>query len=235
MKLERWLARHDGAGRRRARQWVLDGRVCVDGKPVVDHCHEVGRFQRIELDGCCVQEAQRRIGIMLYKPSGVLSATRDARFQTVLDLVDDPDRDGLHLVGRLDRASSGLVLLTNDGNWSKALMHPDRKVPKVYEVETDCEIAADAAGAFERGFYFHTEDITTLPVGFERLGPCRARLTLHEGRYHQIKRMFHRLGNRVVSLHRTSVGALVLPDDWEPGEWRCLTPEEMDGAAENGE
>jgi 16S rRNA pseudouridine516 synthase len=174
------------------------------------------------------REAQRRVGILLYKPRGVLSATKDAHLPTVIDLVDDPDRDALHLVGRLDRWTSGLVLLTNDGNWSKALMHPDRKVPKVYEVETEELIAEGAEEAFARGFYFHTEDITTLPVTLERLEDRKARLTLHEGRYHQIKRMFHRVGNRVKSLHRTAIGGLELPHDWQPGQWRCLTGAEMD-------
>lgn len=231
MKLEQRMAKHGGAGRKQARRWILDGRVVVDGCVITRHDFEVRRFQRIECDGVCIQEAERRIGIMLYKPPGVLSATKDADLPTVIDLVDDPDRDSLHLVGRLDRWTSGLVLLTNDGTWSKALMHPDGKVPKVYVVETEEPIPVGAEEAFARGFYFHTEDITTLPVVLERLGDCRARLTLHEGRYHQIKRMFHRVGSRVKSLHRTTIGGLVLPDDWQPGQWRLLTGQEMESTA----
>ena len=229
MKLEQRLAKHGGAGRKQARWWIMAGRVVVDGCVSNRYDLEVGRFQRIELDGECVQEAERRIGIMLYKPRGVLSATKDAHLPTVIDLVDDPDRHFLHLVGRLDRWSSGLLLLTNDGKWSKTLMHPDRKVPKVYEVETEEPITEGAEEAFARGFHFHTENITTLPVTMERLDTGKARLVLMEGRYHQIKRMFHRVGNRVRSLHRTAIGDFVLPGDWQPGQWRYLTGGEMDG------
>ncbi|MBC8127185.1 MAG: pseudouridine synthase, partial [Gloeobacteraceae cyanobacterium ES-bin-144] len=138
-----------------------------------------------------------------------------------------PDKASLHLVGRLDRSTSGLVLLTNDGRWSKSLMSPARKVPKVYLVETCDPISPDAIEAFARGFYFHTEDLTTLPAKLEILAERKARLTLHEGRYHQVKRMFHRIGNRVTALHRESVGGIALPGDLLAGQWRNLTADEV--------
>ena len=113
-------------------------------------------------------------------------------------------------------------------------MVAEEKVPKVYLVETLDPIAPDAVAAFARGFYFHTENITTLPAELVILGECHARLTLHEGRYHQVKRMFHRASNRVVNLHRESIGSLVLPLDLPPGAWRALTPEEVLAAAGGG-
>ncbi len=164
---------------------------------------------------------------MLHKPIGVVSATVDAEHQTVIDLIGDPDKASLHLVGRLDRNTSGLMLLTNDGRWSKILMDPERKVPKVYLVETREPIPPEAVAAFAAGFYFHTEDLTTRPAHLEILGERRARLTIHEGRYHQVKRMFHRIENRVVKLHRESVGSIILSDDLAPGEWRMLHPDEI--------
>ncbi len=170
---------------------------------------------------------------MLHKPVGVVSATTDAEHRTVIDLIDDPDRGSLHLVGRLDRSTSGLMLLTNDGRWSKALMDPARKVPKVYHVETRDPIPADAVEKFAAGFHFHTENLTTKPAVLEILGEREARLTLHEGRYHQVKRMFHRIGNRVVNLHRQRIGSLVLGGDLPPGQWRALTPAEIAGAADD--
>jgi len=121
---------------------------------------------------------------MLHKPVGILSATKDEAHRTVLDLIDEPDKDTLHLAGRLDRGSSGLVLLTNDGRWSKRLMDAEHKVSKVYAVDTAEPISADAVEAFDKGFYFPTEDITTLPSKLEIIGECQARVTLHEGRYH---------------------------------------------------
>lgn len=182
---------------------------------------------RVELDGALVQQPQRSLYLMLHKPAGVLSATSDKRHPTVLDLIDDPDKHTLHLAGRLDRSSTGLVLLTNDGRWSKRLMEPSKAIPKVYLVETRDPIAPGTAGDFARGFHFHTEDIITRPAVLEMLGPCTARLTLHEGRYHQIKRMFHRVNNLVVRLHRESIGGICLPGDLAPGQWRVLTDAEL--------
>lgn len=222
MKLDRLLAKHDSMGRTKARALIVAGQVRVDGQPTRRIDHEVDRFTRVDLDGVPLRPPERRLHLMLHKPVGVLSATSDPVHCTVIDLIDDPDRHTLHLVGRLDRNTSGLILLTNDGNWSKPLMDPATKVPKVYLVETRDPIPNSAVSDFAAGFYFPTEDLTTRPAALEILGDRQARLTLHEGRYHQIKRMFHRIGNRVVRLHRESIGAITLPPDLGPGEWRTL-------------
>ncbi|TLD72654.1 pseudouridine synthase [Phragmitibacter flavus] len=228
MKLDRLVASHDSAGRTAAHRWIATGRVSVDGVVIRDSRWEVDRFMRVELEGVCIQEEVRSLYVILHKPTGYLSATSDPQHPTVMDLIDDPDKGSLHLAGRLDRASSGLLLLTNDGRWSKRLMDPHHKVPKSYLVEMAEVIAPEAVAAFAAGFYFHTEDIHTLPAELEILGSHRARVTLHEGRYHQIKRMFHRVGNRVVSLHRERIGALALPDDLAVGTWRELSEEERE-------
>lgn len=225
MKLDRLIAAHESMGRQKAHLAIAARRVCVNGVVVTDSHHPVDRFTRVEFDGSVIQQPERALYLMLHKPAGILSATQDDQHPTVVDLIDDPDKHTLHLAGRLDRGTSGLVLLTNDGRWSKRLMAAEQKVPKVYLVETAEAIAADAVAAFAHGFYFHTEDITTLPAKLEILGERSARLTLHEGRYHQVKRMFHRTGNRVTRLHRESIGALCLPQDLAPGQWRALAPQ----------
>jgi 16S rRNA pseudouridine516 synthase len=230
MKLDRLVASQDSAGRTAAHRWIAAGRVRVDGVVVRDGAREVDRFMRVELDGVCIQPAARALYMMLHKPVGCLSATSDPQHPTVLDLIDDPDKMTLHLAGRLDRASSGLLLLTNDGRWSKRLMDPDHKVPKSYLVETTEPLDEQAVAAFAEGFYFHTEDIHTRPAKLEILASHRARVTLHEGRYHQIKRMFHRVENRVVSLHRESIGALKLPHDLAVGKWCLLNDEQRQQA-----
>lgn len=230
MKLDRLLAKHDSMGRTEARLRIVAGRVRVNGGIVTRHDLEVDRFTRVELDGETLLEPERLLHLMLNKPRGVVSATTDPEHRTVIDLIDDPDRHLLHLVGRLDRNTSGLVLLTNDGRWSKRLMAPDAKVAKVYRVETRDPIPPEAVEAFARGFYFHTEDLTTLPARLEILAEYEARLTLHEGRYHQVKRMFHRTGNLVTALHRERIGGIGLPDSLPPGGWRPLTPEEIANA-----
>ena len=224
MKLDRLIGRHEGMGRKAARRVILAGQVKVGGEIEWSHEREVSRFERVEVGTDVAQAGERRVYIMLHKPVGVLSATKDDEHQTVIDLVDDPDRERLHLVGRLDRATSGLVLLTNDGGWSKSLMAPERHVKKVYLVETRDAIAEGTVEAFARGFYFATEGITTQPAELERLGEKIARLTIYEGKYHQIKRMFYRVGNQVRGLHRTQVGGYCLPEGMAPGEWQYIDP-----------
>jgi 16S rRNA pseudouridine516 synthase len=234
MKLDRLIAGYEAMGRQAAHLAIAARRVRVDGVCVTDGHHPVDRFNLVELDDSVIQASERALYLMLHKPVGILSATKDDQHPTVIELIDDPDKHTLHIAGRLDRSTSGLVLLTNDGRWSKRLMAAEEKVPKVYRVETLDPIAPDAVEAFARGFYFHTEDITTLPAELVLLGGNHARLTLHEGRYHQVKRMFHRVGNRVVSLHRESIGALTLPADLPPGAWRALTHQEVLTAAGDG-
>ncbi|WP_395739114.1 pseudouridine synthase [Prosthecobacter sp.] len=232
MKLDRLIASHQSQGRQAAHLAIAARRVRVNGVIVTDGHHPVDRFTLVEIDDSVIQQPERALYLMLHKPVGILSATKDDQHPTVIDLIDDPGKHTLHIAGRLDRSTSGLVLLTNDGRWSKRLMMAEEKVPKVYLVETQDPISPDAVESFARGFYFHTEDITTLPAELVLLGERQARLTLHEGRYHQVKRMFHRISNRVLSLHRQSIGTLALPADLPPGAWRHLTPHEVLTAAQ---
>jgi 16S rRNA pseudouridine516 synthase len=229
MKLDRFMAKQSSMGRTAAHRLIAARRVRVDGQVCVDNQREVDRFTLVEQDDHALQQPERAHYLMLNKPVGILSATCDPVHPTVIDLIDDPDKHTLHIAGRLDRGTSGLVLLTNDGRWSKRLMEPTEHVPKIYLVETAEDIIPEAVESFAKGFYFHTEDITTLPAKLVILGPRLARLTLHEGRYHQVKRMFHRVQNRVTALHRESIGPLQLGADLTPGQWRYLTQEERMG------
>ncbi len=214
-------------GRAAARQVLAAGRVRVDGVVVKVREFEVDRFRSVFLDDVLVQGTERARYLMCHKPAGILSATSDPVHRTVLDLIDDPDKEDLHLVGRLDRASTGLILVTNDGRWSKRILSAESKVPKVYLVETAGPVTPDSVAAFAKGFWFPTENAFTRPAKLEIVGERRARVTLEEGRYHQIKRMFKRVGNRVVTLHRIRIGGLDLPGDLPEGAWRDLTPEQV--------
>jgi 16S rRNA pseudouridine516 synthase len=229
MKLDRLIAKHEHRGRTIAHQLIASRHVKVDGVVITNGQHEVDRFMSVSLDDTVIQQAECALYVMLHKPVGIVSATKDAEHTTVLDLIDVPNKESLHLAGRLDRSTSGLVLLTNDGRWSKQIMNAEHHVSKVYLVETAEPLREADVAAFAEGFYFHTEDITTLPAKLEILDERRARLTLHEGRYHQVKRMFHRVGNRVTALHRESIGALDL-GRLKPGEWRMLTEAEVSTA-----
>lgn len=221
MTLAQLVGKRLGIGVSKARKAILAGRVTVDGAAEPDAQREVDRFHAVSCQGKPVQAAIPRLWLMVNKPVGVLSATKDPEHRTVLDLIDHPDKATLHLAGRLDRSSSGLLLLGNDGRQTAALTDPQHKVEKVYLVGTDRDIPAEAISRFAEGFHFATEDIVTRPAVLEILEPRLARVTLREGRYHQIKRMFHRIdGIRLTSLHRIRIGPYHLPEDLAPGEWR---------------
>ncbi|MES2598225.1 MAG: pseudouridine synthase [Verrucomicrobiota bacterium] len=228
MKLDRVIAKHRSLGRSEAHRLIAAGRVFVDGQVSLGNQHEIDRFMSVMLDEEVVQQAERALYLMMHKPGGVVSATVDAEHRTVIDLIEDPDKHTLHIAGRLDRWSTGLLLLTNDGKWSKRFMDAGSKVPKTYLVQTDVPILAEAVAAFAQGFHFAAEDIVTLPAELVLLSETSARVTLHEGRHHQIKRMFGRVGCLVTALHRESIGGLVLPADLEPGQWREMTHADRD-------
>jgi 16S rRNA pseudouridine516 synthase len=221
MRLDRFLSHQTRLGKKTIRQLIDAGRVKVDGITETFHRAEVGHFTTVELDGKILQQREA-IYLMLHKPAGYLSATTDPELPTVIGLIDEPYAEELHIAGRLDRASTGLLLLTNDGQWSRALTEPDKKVPKVYEVTLRDAIREDASEIFSQGIYFAFEDLTTSPVELEIIAEKRARITLYEGRYHQIKRMFHAIGNKVSSLHRHSIGPLNL-NDLSEGRYQRIT------------
>jgi 16S rRNA pseudouridine516 synthase len=230
MKLDRFLGKMDSLGRTAAHHLIANKRVHVDGVLAEGGQVEVSRFSHVQVDGETVQAPAPAAYLILNKPAGYLSATKDPEHPTVLELINHPCREELHIVGRLDRSSTGLLLLTNDGRWSKRIMNPDAKVAKVYEITTAEPIAAGAEEAFAQGFWFAKEGITTQPAVLVRQSQNQARVTLMEGKRHQLKRMFARIGNEVKSLHRIQVGALVLPEDLPLGQWRELTPVERSEA-----
>ncbi|MGO3164651.1 MAG: 16S rRNA pseudouridine(516) synthase [Sphingobacteriaceae bacterium] len=162
---------------------------------------------------------------MLNKPRGVVSATKDAKHSTVLDLIRHPQKNELHIVGRLDLNTTGLVLLTNDGAWSRKISLPETKLAKTYEVTLSKALDDQYIDVFREGIYFGYENITTQPACLEILSEYTARLSLTEGKYHQVKRMFGHFRNEVLALHRVSVGHLSL-DGLKVGQSRLLTLEE---------
>ena len=225
MRLDRFLTRRGTHPCKEVAQLLVDGRVQVDGAVAASGLQRISRFNRVTLDGEILQEHEA-VYLMLHKPAGYLSATTDPLYPVVLDLIDHPLRAELHLAGRLDRASTGLLLLTNDGRWAKRVTEPAEEISKVYRVTTRDEIGPGTAAIFAAGIYFAYEDLTTRPAVLEIVAEREALLTITEGRYHQVKRMFHAVGNQVLSLHRESVGPLVL-DDLLLGESRRLTDAEV--------
>ncbi|WPP45612.1 pseudouridine synthase [Pseudomonas sp. AN-1] len=227
MRLDRFLSKRPELNRQQVRQLLLAGRVQVDRLAECDGHREINGFNRIELDGQLLQAGQTARYLMLHKPAGVVSATSDPQHRTVLDLLPAAERAGLHIAGRLDGNTTGLLLLTNDGQWSRRLTLPGSKLPKVYRVETAEPIDAEYVDTFARGIYFAFEDLTTLPAHLEILDSHSARLTLVEGRYHQVKRMFGHFRNRVTRLHRESIGPIRLDPMLQPGQYRPLDAAEI--------
>ncbi|MDA7888232.1 16S rRNA pseudouridine(516) synthase [Akkermansiaceae bacterium] len=219
MRLDRVIGKWAEWGRRRVRECVEAGEVTVNGKIVDQAALLIGKFDRVEVAGEVVQANTRRL-IILNKPVGVVSATKDEEHPTVIGLIDRPWASELHLAGRLDRYTSGLMILTNDGEFSESLTEPSRKVGKRYLVSVDGAIRAEVVKAFEEGMWFAKEQIQTAPAIVELLGISQCRLTIFEGKHHQVKRMFARFDLRVVQLHREAIGDIELPDDLQPGEWR---------------
>lgn len=226
MRLDRFLSNNTGLSRKEVRQYLAKKLVKVEGEVVTDGSQHINEFTHVELMGEAVQSRRARY-FMLHKPKGYLSATKDDQHPTALDLLDEPFKEELHIGGRLDLHTSGLLLITDDGKWSRHVTAPKQKIPKVYLVETADPITPDTADVFAQGVYFKYEDLTTSPAQLEILEERKCRLTIYEGRYHQVKRMFGSVGNRVVELHRESVGQLVLDPKLEPGEYRELSAEEV--------
>lgn len=226
MRLAKFLQLNSPYSRQQIQLLLAKGQVTVAGSVVTEATFEVDQFIRVELEGRLLQEAQGHY-FMLYKPAGVVSATEHPDHRTVVDLLPEAVRSDIHLAGRLDLKTTGLMLLTNDGRWSRRVTQPESTIPKVYRVTTKDPVASDAEAVFARGIYFSYEDITTRPAELERLGPCQSRLTIHEGRYHQVKRMFGYFDNEVTELHRERIGDLLLDPSLRPGEFRPLTADEI--------
>jgi len=223
MRLDRLVGKWAGTGKRRTREIFEAGKVSLNGVVVEEGAPAVGTFDRVEVGGEVVQARVRRY-LMLHKPAGVVSATVDDEHETVIDLIKEDWAQELHLAGRLDRFTTGLVILTNDSTYSEWLTLPGSRVGKEYLVEVDGPIGREVVTAFEAGIDFEKEKITTAPAKVELLGSSRCRLTIFEGKHHQVKRMFARFGLKVMSLHREAMGELRLPDDLREGEWRQFDP-----------
>jgi 16S rRNA pseudouridine516 synthase len=223
MTIAQFIAKRTGLGKRHARNLLENGEVILNGTIITEGSIPLGKFDHLLLAGETLQANTRRI-ILLHKPAGILSATSDPMHRTVIDLIREPWAHELHLAGRLDRATTGLVILTNDSAFSESLTRPGNKVPKTYLVETNQTITAEAITAFRAGMSFAKEKIRTHSALYIPLTETSCRLTIYEGKHHQIKRMFLRFGIRVTKLHRESIGSHLLPANLAPGEYMESAP-----------
>ena len=230
MRLDRFLSEMGVETRSRIREMCRKGRIKVNGTVQKKSDLQVSPEDDIvEVDGERILFAAKEY-YMLNKPAGVVTATVDTREKTVLDLLTVRKRKDLFPVGRLDKDTEGLLLITNDGELSARLLSPKHHVPKKYYAEVRGELQPDAAEQFLKGLDIGDEK-ETLPAELVILTseePKEVEITLTEGRYHQVKRMIEAVGGEVVYLKRLSMGSLTLDPSLSPGEYRKLTEEEVE-------
>ena len=228
MQLDRYLSKYAGLSRKSILRLLHLGQVQVDNTVTHSRTHEVNDFSQVHIEGELLSLHKPARYFMMNKPAGILSATKDSQHTTAIELISEENSSDLHIAGRLDRATTGLLILTNDGKWSRQLTEPIQKIPKVYLVETAHAISPPTPEIFQQGIYFKYENITTSPAEIEIINPTSCRLTIYEGRYHQVKRMFAAVGNRVIALHRESMGEIVLDQSLAAGKYRALNQKEID-------
>jgi 23S rRNA pseudouridine2605 synthase len=222
MRLAKYLAHCGVASRRAAERLIADGKVAVDGKTITDPARDVGDAQEIRVEGDVVSPEQTEVWAV-NKPAGVVSTAREpGRRRAVTELVESRAR--LYPVGRLDADSTGLLLLTNDGELANRLTHPRYEVPKAYRAELRRPPAERDLERLRRGV--RLEDGPTAPARVERIGERQVEITIREGRNRQVRRMVEAVGNDVVALMRVRVGSLEL-GGLAPGEGRKLSREEI--------
>jgi 16S rRNA pseudouridine516 synthase len=225
-RLDRFISAELKINRGDVRLMLARQRITVNGVLATAANQVIEEFCHFTLDGKTLQAKTPRY-VMLHKPKAVVSATVDAQHKTVIDLLRNEDGRGLHIVGRLDYNSTGLILLTNNGRWSRQLMSPQSRVQKHYRVTLENPIEETYVQAFKEGIYFAFEGVKTKPAGLRIINPHLAEVSLTEGRYHQIKRMFGYFQNPVTALHRTAIGGLALDSNLDEGKYRALTALEV--------
>ena len=228
MRLDKFLAEMGAGSRQEVKKYIRKGLVSVNGDTVLEPKEKIDeQNDRVCLQGNLVEYAAFEY-YMLNKPAGVVSAAKDPKDTTVVDLIKDKKRKDLFPAGRLDKDTEGLLLITNDGALAHELLSPRKHVDKTYFVKIKNPVSPEDVKRLENGVDIG-EEKQTLPAKISRLSPERISLclTIREGKFHQIKRMFQAVDNEVLYLKRLSMGPLDLDENLAPGEYRTLTEEEI--------
>ncbi len=229
IRLDKCLADMGIGTRTEVKKIIRQGKVTVDG--VVEKLPE-RKIDTLQQTICCKGEVvsyEKYEYYMLNKPAGVLSATTDKQEQTVVELISKKKRKDLFPVGRLDKDTEGLLLITNDGELAHQLLSPKKHVDKVYYAKVNGVVDKKDQKIFSEGMAIGNGEIA-LPSKLEILCSgeiSEIRLTIQEGKFHQVKRMFHAVGKEVIYLKRLSMGTLLLDESLKSGEYRALTKEEL--------
>lgn len=227
MRLDKYVSHATTLPRDVSKRAVRNKRVTVNGEMVKSASHHVAETDEICLDGQRLQLPQPRY-IMLNKPEGYVCATEDGEHPIVLDLLTEDSPEGLSVAGRLDIDTTGLVLLSDDGQWLHRVISPRHLYSKVYYATLHEPVNEETIAQFEAGIMLRGETKETAPAKCKAKPENGAEVILNEGRYHQVKRMFAACGNHVIALHRKQIGSVVLDEQLAPGASRSLTQEEIE-------
>ncbi|RCU45431.1 MULTISPECIES: pseudouridine synthase [Corallincola] len=226
MRLDKYLSTYADLTRSQAKRALHAGEVTCNGEPIRNPGFKVSADDHISLDGMPLDPAGERY-LMLHKAEQTVCSHVDDGHMSIFSLMEITRPDKLHVAGRLDADTTGLVLITDDGQWSHAITSPKRACQKRYRVWLAEALTEQACLQLQQGVMLHGEEHPTRPAVVEKVAESECLLTISEGKYHQVKRMMAAVGNKVVALHREQIGAIELDEELEPGEWRYLTPEEV--------
>ena len=227
MRLDKFLCEMNIGTRSQVKNLIRQGCVSVNGDVVKNADMKISeQTDRVECKGQLLAY-QRFVYYMLNKPAGVVSATRDNTADTVVTLLGENKRDDIFPMGRLDKDTTGLLLLTNDGELAHKLLSPKKHVDKTYRVTIEKPLTPEQIGSLEQGVDIG-EDKLTLPARVTVEAETVILLTIHEGKFHQVKRMLQAVDNQVLALERISFGGLTLDETLMPGAYRTLTEEEIE-------
>ena len=231
MRLDKFLAHHLGISRTIVNKELKAKKVTVDGEIIKSGAYQLSPEQIVEYDGYEITPVTNNRYFMLNKPQGYVCSTEDPDHPTILYFIDEPMPEKLHAAGRLDLDTTGLVLLTDDGKWSHRITSPKHHCEKIYLVTVERPLTADLIEIFNNGIQLKSEKSLTKPAKLNIIDDFHAELTISEGRYHQVKRMFAAVDNHVVALHRKQIGNIKV--DIPEGEYRPLTQNEINSFNQN--
>jgi 16S rRNA pseudouridine516 synthase len=226
MRVDKFIGNNTQLSRTQIHIALKQGIIRINETVISKTNAKMNEGDEVFLNNLRIDERKPRYLIM-NKPAGYVCATADSEHPTVIDLIELPFKNELQLVGRLDRDTTGLLLITDDGQWNHRISSPKHNHSKSYLVTTASPIKEEAITLFSQGIVLHGETKPTLPAELEILSSNKARISICEGKYHQVKRMFAAVENHVVTLHRERIGALSLPTDLAQGNYRELTATEI--------
>jgi 16S rRNA pseudouridine516 synthase len=224
MRLDRFVCKSTELTQQQAIDCIHQAQVFVNGVPVLDEAVQVHENNIVKLNDILLKPRPFRY-LLINKPVNTLCSNVDGAYPSLFSLLDIERLSELHIAGRLDADTTGLVLITDDGRWTFNITSPAKSCSKIYRVKLAKPLAEEVTARFLQGISLQGELGLTLPARLEIISPQEVLLTLTEGKFHQVKRMFASVGNKVVALHRESIGAVKL--DVEAGQWRYLTDNEI--------